>query len=124
MNIEDIREYYLRLPYVHESFPFDEETLVFKVGSKMFGYIPLERGDYICLKCDPERAIDLRDRYESVEGAYHMNKRHWNGIYLNGDLPPQTVLELVRHSYDLVFAKLSKQERDRLLSQTQTPSAT
>lgn len=115
IDIEQIRQYYLGLPHVWECFPFDEHTLVFKVGSKMFGYIPLEHHEpYICLKCDPERAISLREHYSAVEGAYHMNKTHWNGIFLNRDLSTRELLELVQHSYDLVYAKLSQKERLRL----------
>ncbi len=116
MNVERLREYYLQLPFVTESFPFDEETLVFKVGTRMFGYIPLERErPYVCLKCDPERAIFLREHYQDIEPAYHMNKVHWNGVYLDGDAPSELILELVQHSYDLVWAKMPKRERTALL---------
>lgn len=115
IDIEQIRQFYLGLPYVSESFPFDKSTLVFKVGSKMFGYIPLEHPEpYICLKCDPDKAIELRTHYDAVEGAYHMNKTHWNGIYLRRDLPLGAVLELVHHSYELVYAKLTGRERRQL----------
>ncbi|MDO4707520.1 MAG: MmcQ/YjbR family DNA-binding protein [Porphyromonadaceae bacterium] len=112
MDIEQVRQFYLTLPYVSESFPFDESTLVFKVGSKMFGYISLDHPEpYICLKCDPERAIDLREHYTAVEEAYHMNKTHWNGVFLDRDLSSDQVLDLVRHSYELVYGKLTRKER-------------
>lgn len=114
-DIEQIRQYYLGLPHVSESFPFDESTLVFKVGSKMFGYIPLERDEpYVCLKCDPDRAIELREHYAAVEPAFHMNKTHWNGIYLHRDLGKEQILELVLHSYELVYRGLTRRERQSL----------
>lgn len=121
VNIERLRAYYLSLPFVTESFPFDSETLVFKVGSRMFGYIPLERErPYVCLKCDPERAIDLRERYAAVEPAFHMNKVHWNGVYLDSDLSMTQILDLLQHSYDLVWAKMPKREREVLLASQQS----
>lgn len=117
MDIEQIRDFYLKLDYVSESFPFDDTVLVFKVGSKMFGYIPLDREEpYICLKCDPDRAIDLRAHYDAIEPAYHMNKVHWNGLHLRRGLPRELVLDLVQHSYDLVWRGLTKKERERLKS--------
>lgn len=115
MDIEQIRDHCLCLPYAVEGFPFDEHTLVFKVGSKMFGYILLNHSEpYICLKCDPDRAIELRERYDAVVPAWHMNKVHWNGIYVGRNLSPKLILELIRHSYELVYLKLSKRERTRL----------
>lgn len=120
MNVEDVRAFYLHLPHVSEGFPFDDNTLVFKVGSKMFGYAPLEREEpYLVLKCEPERAIQLREHYEAVEGAYHMNKKHWNGIYLNRDLGKDEILDLVQHSYDLVWSKISKREKEILLKSSE-----
>lgn len=114
-DIEQIRHYCLDLPHTSECFPFDESTLVFKVGSKMFGYIPLGYPEpYICLKCDPDRAATLREHYTAVEGAYHMNKTHWNGVYLRRDLPLVDILALVHHSYTLVYNKLSRRERQAL----------
>lgn len=118
MNIEEARAFCIRLPHVTESFPFDETTLVFKVGSKMFGYIPLEfSSPYLVLKCDPDRAIQLRERYEAVEGAYHMNKTHWNGIYLDRDLGKKEIYELIQHAYDLVYQRLTKKEKEQLSKQ-------
>lgn len=123
MNYEDVRRYYLSLPHVSESFPFDETTLVMKVGSRMFGYMPLDRGEdpSVCLKCDPDKAVELRERYDAVEPGYHMNKKHWNTVYLDRDLRPDDLLELVRHSYELVWSSLTKRERTTLLT---TPSTT
>lgn len=115
MNIEDVRQYCLSLPMVTEGFPFDTETLVFKVGSRMIGYIPLERAlGYICLKCDPDRSEDLRARYDGIEPAWHMNKRHWIGITLDHGVPKALIQELIRHSYEIVCNKLPRREREAL----------
>ncbi len=112
LSIEDLRAYYLTLPYVWEDLPFGDAYLVLKLGVKMFGVLPLEgEGLHIALKCDPERAEDLRSRYDAVKPAYHLNKKHWNGIDLNADLPRATILELIKHSYDLVWAKMSKRQK-------------
>lgn len=115
MNVEEVREYYLGLPHLRECFPFDEETLVLKLGSKMIGFIPLERDEaYLVLKCDPERAIYLREQYEGIEPAWHMNKRHWNGLYLERGLEPKLIKELIQHAYELVWQSLTKREREAL----------
>ena len=116
MNIEDLRLYCLDKAGVFECFPFDEETLVFKVVKKMFALIPLEHGDRISLKCDPERAIELREEWEEITAAWHMSKKHWNSIILNGRVPRELVLELVDHSYDLVRKSLKKADRETLES--------
>lgn len=111
MNLEDLRAYYLSLPEVEESFPFGEDPLVLKTRGKMFAYISLNRGNesYIALKCDPERAIELREHYpDAIEPAYHMNKIHWNGLHLSRGLSPTLIRELVLHSYELVCQKLPK----------------
>lgn len=117
MNIEDVRLYCLGLPFVTESLPFGEDVLVFKVGGKMFALIALPAEEQrIALKCDPEEAIRLRDQYEGVTPAWHMNKQHWNDIYLSRDLSSEKIQTLIRASYDLVWAKLSKRERTSLQS--------
>ncbi len=115
MNIEEVRQHFLSLPWVTEGFPFDQETLVFKVGSRMIGYTPLERPEgYVCLKCDPERSEELRASYNGIEPAYHMNKRHWIGVTLGRDVPPTLILELINQSYDLVYRKMPRREREAL----------
>lgn len=78
MNIESIRDYCLSLPFVTEDFPFDETTLVFRIMGKIFAMTDLENIDWFVLKCDPERALDLRDKYSEITGAWHMNKKYWN----------------------------------------------
>lgn len=115
MNVESFREYCLAKPGVTESFPFDEQTLVFKVMNKMFALTGLERTPFaINLKCDPERAIELRGEYDDIQPGYHMSKKHWNTIDCEGDLPWSFIKDLVDHSYDLVVASLPKKVRTQL----------
>lgn len=91
---------------VTEEFPFDEFTLVFKVMGKMFALTNLD-GDWgIALKCDPQRAVELRERYPAIQPGYHMNKAHWNTVAMDGSLPQSLVFELIDHSYQLVTEKL------------------
>ncbi|OAV46283.1 MmcQ/YjbR family DNA-binding protein [Lewinella sp. 4G2] len=116
MTIDDLREYILAKPHTTEGIPFGPTALVFKVGGKMFGVISLDSEDLrINLKCDPERAIDLRERYPAIRGAWHMNKTHWNSLYIDeGDLRQDLVFELIDHSHDLVVAKMTKKLRTEL----------
>jgi predicted DNA-binding protein (MmcQ/YjbR family) len=106
MDVETFRSYCLSKVDVTESTPFGEETLVFKVNGKMFALISLDavppRSN---LKCDPDRALDLRDRYEQVLPGYHMNKKHWNTVILDGGLGDKMVIEMIDHSYELVRPK-------------------
>ena len=108
MNVETIREYCLSKKGVTESFPFDDVSLVMKVMDKMFALIDLEGANSISLKCDPERAIELREHYAGIEGAYHFNKKHWNGINMHGTLSDKFIEELIEHSYREVIQKLPK----------------
>lgn len=112
MNIEEYRDYCLAKKAVTESFPFDESTLVFKVANKMFALTGVDSFHYINLKCDPERAIELRETYNGVRPGYHMNKRLWNSVYLEEDVPDQLVYELIDHSYELIVASLTKKVRN------------
>ncbi len=114
VNIEDIRNYCLSLPHTTESFPFDEETLVFKVENKMYLLIALDATEpYIAVKCDPDIAIDLRERYNAVETAYHFNKKYWNAIYLERDMPTDEIKRWIDHSFREVIAKLPKKIRQQ-----------
>lgn len=107
MNAEEFRDYCLTRKGASEGTPFGEQTLVFKVGGKIFALISLERvPPRANLKCDPDRALELRDRYPAITPGYHMNKRHWNSLELDGSLPVQLVRELIDHSYALVAPKL------------------
>ena len=100
---------------VEETFPFDEQTLVFKVMGKMFALTGLEREDFaVNLKCDPERSIELREEYGDIQPGYHMSKVHWNTVYFEGELEDSFLRELIDHSYDLVVAKLKKADRELL----------
>ena len=115
MNIEEFRNYCLSKKGITEEFPFDAQTLVFKVVGKMFALVPLERiPSQANLKCDPERAIALREEYDGViTPGYHMSKVHWNTLFLE-NLPPNLVNELVDHSYELVVSKMTKKLRAEL----------
>ena len=112
MNVETIREYCLSKKGVTESFPFDDVSLVMKVLDKMFALIDLEGANSISLKCDPERAIELREHYAGIEGAYHFNKKYWNTIMLNGDMDDETLKTWIKHSVQEVVKKLPKKLRD------------
>lgn len=105
MSIEEIRNYCLSLPYVEETMPFDDTTIVYKVGGKWFAVTDLEQNDKVIVKCDPDLAIELRDRHEEITAAWHFNKRHWNAISLRGDLAASFIREQIYNSYMLVIAK-------------------
>ena len=115
MNIEEIREYCLKKKAVEESFPFDETTLVFKVKAKMFALTSLEKNPSINLKCDPEKAIELRERFPAVAPGYHMNKRLWNTVQIDGCIPDKVIKEWIDNSYQLVIEKLPKKLKEELL---------
>ncbi|AWI24745.1 MmcQ/YjbR family DNA-binding protein [Flavobacterium pallidum] len=112
MNIQQYFEYCLSKPAVTEHFPFDEDTLVFKVGGKMFALASLsawEKGNpSVNLKCDPERSAELRAEYDDIKPGYHMSKVHWNTISVNQGVPDKMLRELIDHSYALVFKSLTK----------------
>ncbi|MBN1252961.1 MAG: MmcQ/YjbR family DNA-binding protein [Bacteroidales bacterium] len=114
MNIEQIREYCLSKKMVTESFPFDEETLVFKVLDKMFALINLQGELSINLKCNPEKAIELRAEYESVKPGYHMSKIHWNTIEIDGPIDIKKIYEWIDDSYNLVVSKMTKKQKESL----------
>ena len=114
MDIELLREECLSLPYVEEKFPFDEYTLVFYVGSKLFALTDLQTPNSVNLKCDPEQAIELRERYMGIVPGYHMNKKHWNTVVFNADVSDKLILELLHTSYQLVWNKLPRKEREAL----------
>jgi predicted DNA-binding protein (MmcQ/YjbR family) len=112
MNLQTYYEYCLSKKGVTEHFPFDEDTLVFKVGGKMFALASLkqwEKGQPAAnLKCDPERAEELRAQYDDIIPGFHMSKTHWNTVAVNRDVPDSFVRELIDHSYELVFKSLTK----------------
>ncbi len=116
IDLESARNYCLKKKgRITEEFPFDEETLVFKVFGKMFLLTNINEAPLsINLKCDPERAIELRERYESIKPAWHMNKKMWNTVDVDGTISDKLVYELINHSYDEVVKKLPKKIREKL----------
>jgi predicted DNA-binding protein (MmcQ/YjbR family) len=112
MDLEYFRQHCLAKKGVTEGFPFDEHTLVFKVMGKMFALTGLKREEFaINLKCDPERAEELRDLHPEITPGYHMSKKHWNTVNCEGSLDGKLILELIDHSYDLVVSSLTKKIR-------------
>ena len=118
MNIEELREYCLQKNGVTESTPFDDVTLVFKVMNKMFALIPLDAARLsISIKCDPEKAIRLREEYPLVVPAWHFNKKHWNTVYIDGTIEVEKIKSWIDHSYQLVVAGLTKKLKEELVNQ-------
>lgn len=119
MNLETFYEYCLSKKGVTEHFPFDEDTLVFKVGGKMFALSSLSQWEKkepsVNLKCDPERAQELRAEYEEIKPGFHMSKVHWNTVALNGNLTTSFIKELIDHSYELVFKSLTKKIQNEII---------
>lgn len=114
MNIEDFRNFCIQKYGVTEELPFDENTLVFKVKGKMFALIDVDLFESVNLKCDPEEAIRLREKFEAVKPGYHMNKKHWNTIEFDGSLSDKEIFHWVNHSYDLVVSKLPNKIREEV----------
>lgn len=114
MDIESLREYCIRKRGVTESFPFDQNTLVFKVGDKVFLLIDLSDPVSFNAKCNPERAISLREEYQEVKPGYHMNKVHWNTVSITGRLTEKQLHDLIDHSYELVYSGLSKKSQEQI----------
>jgi len=121
MNIQQLYDFCLSKKGVTEHFPFDEETLVFKVGGKMFCLTSLnewEKGTpSLNLKCDPDRTQELRAEYEAIIPGWHMSKIHWNTVAFNGDVSDKMMLELINDSYELVFKSLTKKIQSEIQSQ-------
>lgn len=103
MDVLTFRDYCLSLPLTEETTPFDETTLVYKIGGKMYACADMVDFDWVAVKCDPDEAQFLRERYDEVGTASHFNKRHWNGIRTTGDLPDTFIREQIRNSYMLVL---------------------
>ena len=118
MNIEELREYCLQKPGVTEGLPFGEDTLVFKVGEKMFLLTSITLGNQFNAKCDPELAIELRERYTEVQPGYHMNKKLWNTVYMEGALTKKQLRGMIDHSYELVFNGLPKKVQGEVRTQS------
>ncbi|MGH3171420.1 MAG: MmcQ/YjbR family DNA-binding protein [Trebonia sp.] len=102
-------------PGAVEDYPFGDQVAVFKVSGRMFALVPLDSpSENVSLKCDPDLALDLRARYAAITAGYHLNKRHWNTVALDGSVPDDELLDLIDHSYELVVARLPKAERQKL----------
>ena len=115
MNIEEFRNYCLSKKGTEETFPFGEDTLVFKVAGKMFALTGIDETEFsVNLKCDPDLAIELREQYPSVQPGYHMNKKHWNTVSVDGSVNDRLLKEWIDHSYDLVVLSLPKKVREEL----------
>ncbi len=119
MTYDDARAYLLGQPEAWEDFPFGPEVAVMKVRNKMFATLGVEDGiARINLKCDPDEALMLRDLFSAVHPGYHMHKRHWNTVVLDGSIPPGEIERMIDNSYDLVIAGLPARERKALALQT------
>jgi predicted DNA-binding protein (MmcQ/YjbR family) len=120
MNLENFYEYCLSKKGVTEHFPFDQDTLVFKVGEKMFALSSLSKWEKqmpsVNLKCNPEYAQELREQYDDIQPAFHMSKVHWNTVVINSEVPEQFVQELIDDSYNLVFKSLTKKKQNEILN--------
>lgn len=113
MNIETYRDYCLAKPGTTEGFPFDDKVLVFKAMNKMFALTNVDEFASVNLKCDPERAVVLREEHDgNIVPGYHMSKKHWNTILTDGSVPDQLIFELIDHSYQLIIDSLPKKVRE------------
>lgn len=114
MNIEELREFCLSFKGAGENFPFDEEILVFSVKGKMFCLTNINQYERINLKCDPDEAIELREQYAEVTAGWHMNKKHWNSVRIDGKIPNKLLKTWIVNSYDLVVKGLPKKAQREL----------
>jgi predicted DNA-binding protein (MmcQ/YjbR family) len=115
MNIEQYRDYCVVKNGVTESFPFDEYTLVFRVMNKIFTLTGIKNFEFINLKCNPEKAIKLREEFDGVSGAYHMSKVHWNSVSVKGDISDKLIYQWIDDSYDLIVSSLTKKLQKELI---------
>ena len=115
MNAEEVRQYCLSKNQVAESFPFGASALVFKVAGKMFALLNLEFPLSINLKCDPEKALELREHHPEITPGYHMNKKHWNTVAIEDFFDMELLKSMIDHSYNLVVEKLPSKEKKQLL---------
>ena len=118
MNIEGFREYCITKPGTTEETPFGPDTLVFKVLGKMYALTGINSFVSVNLKCDPQLAVELRESYPAVRPGYHMNKKHWNTVDIDGSLSDDQIKEWIDHSYELVVSKLPKKDKESLSNMT------
>ena len=115
MDLGELIEYCVKFKASTEDFPFDEVTLTYKVGGKIFILIPTDSEELrINLKCNPEKAIQLREEHPAIIPGFHMNKKHWNTVILDGSLSRKLLHELIKHSYELVYESLTKAKREEI----------
>ena len=114
LTANELRDYFLAQTAAIEDFPFGEDVRVFKVMGKMFGLLPVNEPVSISVKCDPVLAKMQRDTYSAVKPGYHLNKRHWNTVTIDGTIPDDEIQEMIVHSYELVVKKLKKADREAL----------
>ncbi len=124
MNIETFRQLCLQKPGATEETPFGPETLVYKVAGKIFALTDIDSFESVNLKCDPERAVELREEHEGITPGYHMSKKHWNTVLTDGSIKDALIRELLDHSYALVVASLSKKVQAELKSTVAAKGAT
>lgn len=115
MTFEAFVNYCLNKKFVEDTFPFGPDVLVFKVKNKMFALADVENFESINLKCDPEKSIELRERFMGITAGYHMNKRHWNTVLTDSDVPDKLLQELIDHSYELIVKSLPKKDQTGIL---------
>lgn len=116
MNVEELRDYCLSKNWTDESLPFDDQTLVLKVGGKMFAIIALEHSPtHINLKCDPNWSEELREKNDSIVPGYHSNKKHWNTVIVDGSISIELLKKMIDHSYELVYNGLPKKLKESLI---------
>ena len=114
MYLDELREYCLQKKGTSEDTPFGPETLVFRVMGKIFAITGIDNYEFVNLKCDPERAIDLREEHHGIRPGWHMNKKHWNSVMTDGSVGEKLFKELVDHSYELIVKSLPKKTREEL----------
>lgn len=114
MNIEEFRDYCLKLPGVTEDLPFGPDVLVFKVMGKLFALTDIDGFESVNLKCKPEDCIELRERYSGIIAGYHMNKKHWNTVYTDGSVSDEMIKKLISISYELVVDGLTRKQKEEL----------
>ncbi len=119
MNIEELRDYCLQKPAVTEGLPFGEDTLVFKVAGKMFLLTSISQGTSFNVKCEPELAVELREKYTEVQPGYHMNKKMWNTVSLDGALTKKQLHDMIDHSYNEVVKGLPKKMQEEIAAGNQ-----
>jgi len=116
MTIQNLILYCKSKPGAVEEYPFGDEVVVFKIGNKMFSLITNRDNNLsVNLKCDPDLALEIRHQFPAVTEGYHMNKKHWNNVTIDGSIPSQEIYKMIDFSYDLVFSKLKRIEREYLI---------